>query len=312
MSRVHDALRRAEQLGQRTRATLSPAARMPASAAREPLPLQGLLAQVRQVPYSPSRDALLIKSGGDLGVDAPVEEFRSLRTRLNHLQSLQTLHTLVVTSPSPAEGKTFTAANLAIAESHLKGNATLLADFDCRRPTAHVLFGLDRAPGITDYLMGKATLAECMRRIADLDLYVMTAGTPVANPLELLNLPEVRLLLERLPSVFNWVIIDTPPLLFAADANLLATYCDGTLLVVRLNATTGDMATRAIHGMSHNNLVGVVANAARRAELYSKYGYPYYYSRGRQTKVPEDTREEEIVEIVEESAAADGNRREEH
>ena len=311
MSRVHDALRRAELLGNRSQAT-PPLPARPAATTQDPHPLQALLGQVREVPFVPSRDALLIKSAREQGVEAPVEEFRSLRTRLNHLQSLQVLHTLVVTSPSPAEGKTFTATNLAIAEAHLRGNPTLLADFDCRRPTLHDLLGLERSPGITDYLMGKATLAECIRRVADLDLYVMTAGTAVINPLELLNLPEVRLLLQHLPSVFNWVILDTPPLLFAADANLLATYCDGTLLVVRLNATSAEMATRAIQGMSHNNLVGVVANAARRGELYSKYGYPYYYSSGRRKKASEDVREEEVVEIVEDSTAGDGGNREGH
>ena len=312
MSRVHDALRRAELLGYRAHAARPASAPMPGAAIQEPHPLHALLGQVRELPYTPSRDALLIKSARDQGIEAPVEEFRSLRTRLNHLQSLRVLRTLVVTSPSPAEGKTFTATNLAIAEAHLRGNTTLLADFDCRRPTVHDLLGLERSPGITDYLMGKATLAECIRRVADIDLYVMTAGTVVVNPLELLNLPEVRLLLQHLPSVFNWTILDTPPLLFAADANLLSTYCDGTLLVVRLNSTSGEMATRAIQGMSHNNLVGVVANAARRGELYSKYGYPYYYSSGRKNKRSESAREEEIVEIVEESPAEEGSGREEN
>ena len=87
-----------------------------------------------------------------------MEEFRTLRTRLNHMKSLQPIHSVVVTSPSPAEGKSLSAANLALAESHLAGNSTLLADFDFRRPIIHTLFGLDRSPGITDYLLGKVPL----------------------------------------------------------------------------------------------------------------------------------------------------------
>jgi receptor protein-tyrosine kinase len=87
------------------------------------------------------------------------------------------------------------------------------------------------------------------------------------------------------------VILDTPPLLFAADANLLSTYCDGTLLVVRLGQTTIDSITRAISGLSHNNVVGVVANAAKRGELYSKYTYYhsyYYYSEDKDGKKDKD------------------------
>ena len=93
-------------------------------------------------------------------------DVRTLRTRLNHMKTLQPIHSVVVTSPSPAEGKSLSAANLALAEAHLAGNVTLLADFDFRRPIVHSLFQVDRSPGITDYLQGKCQLHEAMRRIA--------------------------------------------------------------------------------------------------------------------------------------------------
>jgi Mrp family chromosome partitioning ATPase len=82
---------------------------------------------------------------------------------------------------------------------------------------------------------------------------------------------------EELPSIFNWVFCDSPPLLFSADANLRASYADGTLLVVRIGSTTIDTVTRAVQSLDENNLLGVVANGARAGELYSKY--TYYYSR---------------------------------
>src|SRR5512142_1888652 len=97
--------------------------------------------------------------------ETPAEEFRTLRTRLNHLQTLQPLHTVVVTSPSPAEGKTFTAVNLALAQSHLAETAVLLGDMDLRRPIIHSLFQLDRSPGLSDFLLGQCTFAEAIRRI---------------------------------------------------------------------------------------------------------------------------------------------------
>ncbi len=207
-----------------------------------------------------------------------MEEFpRTLRTRLNHMKSLQPITSVVITSPSPAEGKSLTAANLALAESHLAGNTTLLADFDFRRPIVHTMFGMDRSPGITDYLLGKVPLHQAMKKVAGTNLYVMPAGEAVINPLELLNLREVKQLLDRLPSLFQWVIMDSPPLLFAADANLLATLCHGTLLVVRIGHTTIDSVTRAMQSLCNNNVLGIVVNAARRGELYSKYTYYHSY-----------------------------------
>ena len=211
---------------------------------------------------------------------APAEEFRALRTRLNHMQSLQPIHSVVVTSTSPAEGKSFSAVNLALAEANIAGNLTLLADFDFRRPIIHNLFQIERSPGITDYLLGRIPLHQAMRKVAGTNLYVMPAGEAVLNPLELLNLREVKVILGQLPTVFNWVIQDSPPLLFAADANLLATLCHGTLLVVRIGATTIDSITRAMQSLCQNNVLGIIVNGARRGELDSKYTYyhSYYYS----------------------------------
>ncbi len=271
MSRVHDALRRSDRTGSGIPGIGS------ADAATDAGSLHGLIDQIKEVPWDPAAEAHVIDI--QKPAEFPAEEFRSLRTRLNHMQGLHPLHSLVVTSASPAEGKSFTAANLAVAESHLQGNYTLLADFDFRRPSVHNLFKIDRAPGLSEYLEGKASLGDIIKRIAGTNLFICPAGSAVMNPLELLNLKEVKILIERLPSLFNWVILDTPPLLFAADANLLSTYCDGTLMVVRLGQTTIDSLTRAIGGMNHNNVVGVVANAAKRGELYSKYTYyhSYYY-----------------------------------
>ena len=248
------------------------------SPAAPDLNLADLLDKIEEVPFQPLADSHLIDATKPH--DAPSEEFRTLRTRLNHLQSLQPIHTVVVTSASPAEGKSFTAVNLALAESHLAGNNTLLADFDFRRPIVHSLFQIDRSPGITDYLTGKAELHQIIKRVAGTNLYLMPAGEAVLNPLELLNLQEVRILLDQLPQLFNWVVLDSPPLLFAADANLLSTLCHGTLLVVRIGTTTIDSITRALQSLCENNVLGIAVNGARRGELYSKYTYyhSYYYS----------------------------------
>ena len=234
-----------------------------------------MLLEAVTTPFRPAPESHLLDLNSSH--ETPAEEFRTLRTRLNHLQTLQPLHTIVVTSPSPAEGKTFSAVNLALAQSHLAETAVLLADFDLRRPIIHNLFQIERAPGLSNFLTGECTFPEALRRIEGMNLYVLPAGSPVKNPLELLNMRQAKALFEELPKVFNWIIFDTPPLLFSADANLLATMADGTVLVVKIGATSFDNVTRAMQSLCENNVLGIVANGARASELYSKY--TYYYSK---------------------------------
>jgi len=290
MSRVHDALRKAareslDAAPHEASLPLTPvviediAPTCPGLAADSILDMEGIVAKVIECPYTPLAEALLINHSKPR--EAPGEEFRTLRTRLNHLQTLQPLHTLVITSASPAEGKSFTATNLALTQAQLTGRKVILGDFDFRRPTVDKTFGISPSPGITDYLLGKAPLSAVIRKIATTSLYVMTAGEAVPNPLELLNLRECRQLIDSLREYFDWVIIDSPPLLFAADGNLLATMSDGTILVVRIGSTTFDAVTRALQSLCENNVLGIVVNGARRGELYSKYTYYHdYYGPG--------------------------------
>jgi len=234
-----------------------------------------MLSEVQTVAFSPAPESHLLDLNNSH--ETPAEEFRTLRTRLNHLQTLQPLHTIVVTSPSPAEGKTFSAVNLALAQSHFAEASVLLGDFDLRRPIVHNLFQIDRAPGLSDFLTGQCSFAQALRKVESMNLYLLPAGSPVKNPLELLNMRQARLMFEELPRIFNWAVFDTPPLLFSADANLLSTMADGTILVVKIGSTTFDNVTRAMQSLCENNVLGIVANGARASELYSKY--TYYYSK---------------------------------
>jgi protein-tyrosine kinase len=233
--------------------------------------LDDVILRAPTIPFSPAPAALLVDPAKPK--DAPSEEFRSLRTRLNHLQRDQPLHTLVVTSASPGEGKSFTACNLAICEAQLSGKKILLADFDFRRPSIDKIFGINGKPGITDFLTGKAGIQDLITRVEGTNLYILAAGGSVPNPLELLNLRQCSALIEALRDHFDWVILDSPPLLFAADGNLLSTMADGTILVVRIGSTTYDSVTRALQSLCENNVLGIVVNGANRAELYSKYAY---------------------------------------
>ncbi len=306
MSRVHDALKKAGQENTPAKGNAARSPRIPtsepprvdavpveeaavqdrvatATLVRDPYVglenLEACIQSAQRIPFNPLGDALLVNP--DKPRDAPAEEFRSLRTRLNHMQTVQPLHTLVVTSASPAEGKSFTAANLALTQAQLAEHRVLLVDFDFRRPTVDKVFQIPIAPGMTNYLQGTAPFSEVIRRVGDSNLYLITAGDPVTNPLELLNLKECASLLAEVRSHFDWVILDSPPLLFAADGNLLATMCDGTILVVRIGTTTFDSVSRALQSLCENNILGIVVNGARRGELYSKYNYYHdYYTYG--------------------------------
>ena len=208
MSRVHDALRRAEGGGPPAEPPIAAvdairdpgAAVHPVAVAAQPVlaghddgPLAGALA----MPYRPAPESHMLDLNNSH--ETPAEEFRTLRTRLNHLQTLQPLHTLIVSSASPAEGKTFVSVNLALAQAQVAEHMVLLCDFDLRRPVIHNLFQMDRAPGVSDYLSGKCRFSEALRRIEGANLYVMPAGTPVKNPLELLNTRQARQMFEELP-----------------------------------------------------------------------------------------------------------------
>ncbi|MEO7653928.1 MAG: capsular biosynthesis protein, partial [Bryobacteraceae bacterium] len=164
MSRVHDALRRAGQIPDIDGTPVPPISTGPSSGVSpgvslgqtvtHSLNLTTILSQIDEIPFNPAPESHLVDLHRPM--ETPSEEFRSLRTKLNHMQSISPLHTVVVTRASPAEGKSFTAMNLAIAESHLADNMVLIADFDLRRPTLHNLLQVDRSPGVSDYLLGEA------------------------------------------------------------------------------------------------------------------------------------------------------------
>lgn len=200
-------------------------------------------------------------------LETPSEEFRTLRTRLEQLQSARVIQTVLIASPSAGDGKSFTAANLALAEAQLADNPTLLCDFDLRGPILHTVFQTERSPGISDYLVGKAALHQAMRRIGDSSLFVMPAGQAVINPLELLHLKEVGRLMGRLRKAFRRILLDSPPLLAASDANLLAGLADGTLLVTRIGVTTLDSMGRAIESLGQESILGIVANGTNPGQF---------------------------------------------
>jgi protein-tyrosine kinase len=204
------------------------------------------------------------------------EQFRTLRSRLYQLRSNQPLRTVLITSSLPAEGKTFVANNLAQAIVRQPDRRALLIDADLRCSRLHEPLGAPPAPGLTDYLRGEADEMAVIQHGQEGNLCLIAGGNQVTNPSELLSNGRLKILLDRVTPVFDWVILDSPPCLPVADASVLADLCDGVLLVVRAAATPSAAAQRACQELQGRNVAGVILNAVEKAPAYGSYYYQGY------------------------------------
>ena len=212
------------------------------------------------------------------------EQFRTLRSRLYQMRSSQTLRTLLVTSSVPAEGKTFVTNNLAQAIVRQPDRRALIIDADLRCSRLHVPLGAPASPGLTEYLKGEVDEMAIIQHGLEGNLCFIPGGTQVANPSELLTNGRLRILLDRVAPVFDWIIMDSAPLLPVADSSFLADLVDGVLLVVRAGQTPAETAQRACQELQGRNVVGVVLNAVGPDQAaggyYSAYNYGYGYGNG--------------------------------
>jgi protein-tyrosine kinase len=208
------------------------------------------------------------------------EQFRTLRSRLYQMRSNQPLRTLLVTSAIPTEGKTFVANNLAQAVIRQPDRRALLIDADLRRSRLHVPLGAPSSPGLTDYLRGTADLISIIQQGQEGNLCFIPGGNEATNPSELIANGRMKVLLDRLAPIFDWIILDSPPCLLVADASVLADYCDGVLLVARAGVTPATIGQRACQELRGRNLVGVVLNAMQDAHTYHSDYYYYGYGYG--------------------------------
>lgn len=206
------------------------------------------------------------------------EQFRTLRSRLYRLRDSRPIRSLLVTSALAGEGKTFVACNLAQAIARQRDRRVLLIDGDLRCSTSHKFLGAPPAPGLTDYLCGKAGLAEVIQCGARDDLCFIPGGNPVSDPTELICSDRLRDLFERLAPVFEWIILDSAPAIPVSDTAVLADHCDGVLVVVAAGSTSLDAAERACQEFRERNLIGVVLNRVEREYAYGAY-YTYDYDR---------------------------------
>jgi len=205
------------------------------------------------------------------------EEFRTLRSRLYQMREKQPLKKVLVTSSLPKEGKSFVAANLAQAMVRQQGRRVLLIDADLRAARLHRALGTVLTPGLSEYLLGEADEFGIMQRGAMENLFFVPAGRSSSNPAELVANGRLQVLLSRVESLFDWIIIDSPPAVPVSDAGLMANHCDGVLMVVRSSATPSDMARKARAEFDDKLLLGVVLNGIKRGgpeydQYYGVYG----------------------------------------
>jgi protein-tyrosine kinase len=203
------------------------------------------------------------------------EKFRTLRSRLYQIASAQPLKRVLVTSSTPAEGKTFVAANLAQSFIRQEDRRVLLIDSDLRASRLHLHVGASAKPGLSDYLRGDADEFQVAQMEKGGNLCLIPGGREVSNPSELLHSDRMRQLLDRMSLIFDWIILDSPPALAVADASILADMCDGVVFVVRAGSTDYELAAKAAAEFHDKNLLGVVLNRVEKGDSYGGYYYKY-------------------------------------
>jgi capsular exopolysaccharide synthesis family protein len=201
------------------------------------------------------------------------EQFRSMRSRLYQIRDKRHLRTVLITSSLPAEGKTFIATNLAHALVRQQNCKVLLIDADLRNPELHLSLGAPLSPGLTDYLAGDAEGVTVIQRGVPEYLCFIPGGKPVQNPAELLANGRLKPLLHQVAAVFDWVVLDSPPTLPVSDAVVLADSCDGVVNVVRAAQTAFDSAQKSCQQLREKNLLGVALNCSDEFAS-SYYEYP--------------------------------------
>ncbi len=265
MSRIHEALRRAEQERPPLESPRLPdmlVVAEPPSTPTEALPhvTAERLGQSAFTAWEPDPRTMLFFSS-DEQVHGR-EEFRMLHARLLQMRERQPVKRILVTSALPKEGKSFVAANLAQACVQKTGNRVLLIDADLRAPSLHGAFGAHSTPGLSDYLLGGVDEVAVLQRGAMEGLFFLPAGRTVGNASEVVNNGRWPSLLARLEALFDWIIVDAPTAVSFPDASELAKFCDGVLMVVRSQTASSDAAHKARLEFPEEQLLGFVLNGS--------------------------------------------------
>jgi len=217
-----------------------------------------------------------------------VEQFRSLRSRMQEFRDLNSLKSVLVSSGLPREGKSFVAANLAVSLARHKAARVLLIDGDMRRATLHEMLGCPITPGLTEFLAGNASIVEVMQRAKPTteggkippglaSLTFIAAGKEHDKAADLSGNQRFQQLIEAVSPYFDWIVVDSSPVNLVSDGVNLARACDAVLLVARGAVTRFEVAQRAVAELKASRVLGFVLNAVKNPPIAGGYyGYDGY------------------------------------
>ena len=241
-----------------------------------PAPSRVVPAPLRPLTSAPEGiDARLVSLLDPLSFEA--EQYRALRYVVEQAHRIEQLSILAVTAPTAGDGKTTTAINLAGVLAQASDARVVLIDADLRRPALHRYLGLGEAKrGLADAILDSTlTLVDVVRPCPPFNLSVLPAGTPSLSPYELLKSPRLGQLFEEARLQYDYVVVDTPPLLPVPDSRILGKHVDDFLFVVRAHKTRTKLFDEAVRVLDSSKVVGVVFNESDEASLDDSYTARY-------------------------------------
>lgn len=223
-----------------------------------------------------NKDKRAVNLAAYLNPKSPItEQYRLIRNNLHFSSVDKEIKTIVVTSPEPSDGKSTTAANLAIVLAQ-QAKQVLLVDTDLRKPSVHYSFSLSNIDGLTSVISKEITVEQAISKTNIPNLDILTCGPIPPNPSELLGSKAMEQIKEELEELYEYIIFDTPPLLLVTDSQVMANKCDGVVLVVASGKTKKDQALKAkeLLNKANSQLLGVVVNGVetKRGDYYGHYG----------------------------------------
>lgn len=206
------------------------------------------------------------------------EEYRSLRTQVLHKSQRQKLQSIVVASVNPSEGKSVTALNLSWLLAQTDGINALIIDSDLRMPSLTDYLGIETDKGLSEVLAGRASLNDSIVKLEPAGLHLLPGGEARTDVAELISGPTFKEILRQAREMFDYVIIDAPPLGIFTDATVLINHADGAMLVVRAGKTRYAAVDRVLEKLPRERMLGVVLNHSEEVLSETHYNYGYYNS----------------------------------
>jgi capsular exopolysaccharide synthesis family protein len=231
--------------------------------------------QFPSVPVSLPPDNRLVSLASEASLGA--ETFRLLAVRLRQIRRAREIKRFLITSTIPGEGKSTVAANLGVTLAQKRPQKVLLVDGDLRRPTLASEFGVFGRAGLSEFLQAEPGSPTNICHLEAAGLWFLPAGQPPRNPLELMQSPRLAELLDRLTTCFDWIVIDSPPILPLADTSVWTRLADGVLLVAREGTTQKRQLQHGLEALEQSKLLGVLFNSCTNAD------HRNYYQRYHQT-----------------------------